>query len=285
MLIQAETASALRDRVLAGEFIVSRGNGDALAQRGESALTGLEPLRREIDTLSARLAAWLPTDTPKQGLVVEGFTGFNLVRMADGWLAADQALGPTDLASLEPERRRELVEAGMLSSGTTIMGTLGSLLRTHLDRLHREDAALRGRLSQLEELASRLAARLEDAESGQQRSLASIHDAIETLSARLPPDPPGEEGVLETGYFGFDILRACGRWYGSREGQRPDLTAESMSAAVTLGHAVEGDTVIAVKAAILGTALRDAASRERALTEALREAVREIREHRHGRVE
>lgn len=309
MLIQAETESALRDRVLAGEFIVSRGNGDALAQRVESALTGLEPLRREIDLLSTRLAgdveplhgrmaglstametvarhvaAWLPPDNPEQGLVVEGFAGFNLVRMADGWLAADQALGPTDLASLEPERRRELVEAGMLASGTTIMGTLGSLIQTRLDRLHKDDGALRGRLNQLEELASRLAARLEDAEAGQQRSLAAIQEAIGTLSARLPPDPP-VEGVLETGYFGFDILRACGRWYGSREGQRPDLTAESMSAAVTLGHAVEGDTVIAVKAAILGIALRDAAGREQTLSEALREAVREIREHRHGRVE
>lgn len=284
VLIQAETESALRDRVLAGEFIVSRGHGDALAQRVESALAGLEPLRREIDTLSARLAAWLPTDTPEQGLIVEGFAGFNLVRMADSWLAVDQALGPTDLASLEPERRRELVEAGMLASRMTFIGTLGLLLRTRLDRLHTEDAALRGWLSQLEDLVSRLAARLEDAEANRQRSLAAIQEAIESLSARLPPDPL-VEGVLETGYFGFDILRACGRWYGSREGQRPDLTAESISAAVTLGHAVEGDTLIAVKAAILGTALRDAASRERALTEALREAVREIREHRHGRVE
>jgi hypothetical protein len=309
LLLRARTDSELRDRILAGTVIAFRTVESAVMRRMDSAAAELEPLRGAVGSLSARLAEeldpfrsemaglsrqvqrverglaqWLPADVPEQGLVLEGFAGFNLVRMKDRWLAVDQALGPLDLTTLGPERKRELEETGALASGTTIVGTLGRVLERYIECLVGTDTALADRLTRLENQALALVAHLESAESAWRRGIAESAQALEALSAKLPLDP-SEDGVFESGYLGFAILRAWGKWYGVKDGQGPVPTAESMSTLAAAGLAVEGSSVVAVKAAILRNVLSEAVDREQALAEALRAAVKEIREHRHGRVE
>lgn len=245
-------------------------------------------------------------------LVVEGCLGFNVVRLGDQWLAIDQSMGPTDLPSLSQAEIASLESQGLVRVARSLPEALGLLLSIRIPRLadleatliqqivdarrnaEQACAALERRLAEMMVRWNALSMALDQVDGRVGHAETSAREvgiaamvAMQELMARISLDPQ-DDGVLEHGFFGFDIVHAHGCWFALRHDESSGLdmpARDELSALVETGKAVEGATVIAVKTGVLRLVLDQALVRTDELAQRMLLAFQEIRDHRHGRVE
>jgi hypothetical protein len=130
MQIRERRESELLARLEATEAVLSE-----FARRIES---GDDSMRKSVEELKDLILRGRHGD----GLVVEGYCGFNVVRHGGEWYGFDQATGPIEIASLSETDLGDLKTRGVCVTGESTADVKAEILRLVMKKTERRDLGL-----------------------------------------------------------------------------------------------------------------------------------------------
>jgi len=132
-----------------GEHIISPVDAEKVLAAKEGFVTLRDAMDAVIYGDKAPVLATEPQEPTRTELVVSGYFGFNVVRHGGCWYGFDQAIGPTDIASLGESALDVMKRDGTCVTGRSSADVKAEILRLVIQSKERRDLELSAQTSEL----------------------------------------------------------------------------------------------------------------------------------------